>query len=107
MPPNFDNVLRIQADGCLSPRGPLQLPKDETPSRLDIWIFQKRSDGTHTACMAFQDTFTEGDVWTTKAHPVHEGGAFRPGPANGMGLMVSKRGGEAIVFQWEETIQLE
>jgi hypothetical protein len=107
MPGNFDSPLKIGTDGCVSPRGPLGLEKDETPSRLDVWIFQKHSDGTDTACMAFQDTFKKGSKWTTNEHPVHQGAKFKPGSATGMALLVSKKGGKTIVIQWTENIQLE
>lgn len=108
--PNFDDVILINKDnGCLFPRGPLQLATGETPLRVDVWIFQKRIDGTQTACMAFQDTFSPGTtVWATLGHPVHIGGPFLPGPAVGMALLVYEEADKSIaVYQWAEAILLE
>jgi hypothetical protein len=113
MPRNFDDELGIQPDGCLSPTGPLGLAANETPERLDVWIFQRRNDGTQTACMAFQDTFPQGAAkWTTKGHPIHTGDVFRPGMAVGMALLVSiidkdKQGERRSVSQWTEAIVLK
>lgn len=107
--PNFDDVILInKTTGCLFPRGLLQLETDEKPLRLDVWIFQKRIDGTQTACMAFQSTFSPGaTVWATEGHPVHIGDAFQPGPAVGMALLVYEEADESIaVSQWAEAILL-
>lgn len=102
---NFaDTILINQTTKCLLPRGPLQLAKDEKPLRLEVWIFQKRSDGKQTACTAFQSTFPpDATVWATEGDPVHKGEPFLPGPAVGMGFLVYEKADKNVgVSQWAE-----
>lgn len=105
--PNFNDTILINTTtGCLFPRGPLQLAPNEKPLRLDVWIFQKRSDGKQTACMAFQSTFDPGvTMWETEGHPTHIGDPFLPGPAVGMGFLVYEKADKNVgVSQWAEAI---
>jgi hypothetical protein len=111
MPGSFDSPLMINAQGCLTPSGPLGLAAGETVLRLDIWIWQDRA-----ACMAFLPG-PEGEMderppgrWTMTPDPDedHFGEMFQPGPAIGMGLMVKKNAkGEVIVEQWNRPILLQ
>lgn len=103
--PNFkDTILINTTTGCLFPCGPLQLAKGERPLRLEVWIFQKRSDGTQTACTAFQSAFPpDATVWATEGHPLHIGDPFLPGPAVGMGFLVYEKADKNVgVSQWAE-----
>ena len=105
MPASFDPQLTIHPDdGCLTPKGPLDLAAGETGLRLDIWVFQGRA-----ACMAFLRN-PAGATWTMHPAPPddHVGDRFQPGPAIGMGLLVKKVNatGQVIVEQWTRFIDL-
>jgi hypothetical protein len=109
MPGSFDEELMIDEHGCISPAGPLKLKDGETVLRLDVWVFQRRDDGTGGACVAFKPGPFKGERWTTNPdpHDDHFGEGFQPGTATGMGLMVSDKGGQKFVFQWGENITLK
>jgi hypothetical protein len=105
MPANFDDVLTIDEHGCLTPAGPLELEPGEKVLRLDAWVIQKSG-----ACMAFRLGPIKGKKWTMNPdpHTDHFGDGFRPGPALGMALIVSKKAdGKTIAFQWTEAIHLK
>ena len=106
---NFDEVLTIDADGRISPRGPLNPAADEQIEKLYAWVFQLNPDGSGAACVAAQgeSAHLAGDEWTTRADALHEG-RFREGAAIGMAVTVSKdlESGKARVYWWSETIYL-
>ena len=100
---NFDDELPIN-DGCLEPKGPLQLDPGETPLRLDIWVWQKGG-----ACVAVQREFAPNSTrWETHPHPTedHKGAKFKPGAATGMGVLVTEKGGSTNVIHWTEGVLL-
>ena len=113
---NFDPVLPIDASGAVSPAGPLVLDDAEVMEKLYAWVFQLNGDGTGAACVAWQDKddlsqFRE--AWTTRSDPVIEG-RFRPGPAIGLAVAISRVAdspsspalGTTKVYWWSETIYL-
>ena len=100
----FDDQLKIDKDGCLSPAGPLELAADETPVRLDVWVFQGGG-----ACVAVQRVFPDGSRWASNPDPKadHTGAMFVPGAAKAMALLVSTTaGGQTKTFQWPQDITL-
>ncbi len=109
MPKNFDEVLTIDADGRISPRGPLNPAADEQIAKLYAWVVQLNPDGTGAACVAAQGEAADlaGDEWTTRPDAPHEG-RFREGAAIGMAVTVSKDlvNGKTRVYWWSETIYL-
>jgi hypothetical protein len=84
----------------------MTLDKDETPLRLDVWVFQEDI----AACVAVQRNFPKRDRWETNPDPDqdHTGGKpFVAGPATGMALLVSRRDdGRIESFQWKQGIVL-
>jgi hypothetical protein len=110
MPKSFDAVLTINADGRISPRGPLSPAADEKVEKLYAWVFQLNADGSGAACVAAQGESTDltGDEWTVRADAIHEG-RFRAGAAVGMAVTVSKDlvSGKTRVYWWSENILLE
>jgi hypothetical protein len=109
MATNFDEVLTIDADGRISPRGPLDRAADEQITKLYAWVFQANSDGTGAACVAAQVEPEDlaGDEWWTRADAIHEG-RFREGAAIGMAVTVSKNlvNGKTRVYWWNDAIFL-
>jgi hypothetical protein len=108
---NFNRVLTIDAQGRVSPRGPLQLGPKETWSDIFAWLIQLNEDGTGAATIAsFHDAAglsARDREWTTTADAVHEG-QFRAGPAIGMALAISKgMNGSTTVYSWSESLELE
>lgn len=107
----FHPILKINAEGRISPRGPLELSADERIDQLYAWVFQLHDGGTGATCIASQqaDGFTSASEWTTRADAIHEG-QFRPGPAVAMAVSISKlvTAGEpnenTLVYWWSETI---
>ena len=100
----FDDQLKIDKDGCLSPAGPLELAPDETPVRLDVWVFQGGG-----ACVAVQRVFPDRSRWASNPDPKadHTGAMFVPGAAKAMALLVSTTaGGQTKTFQWPQDITL-
>ncbi|HET9564848.1 MAG TPA: hypothetical protein VFP27_10180 [Mycobacterium sp.] len=110
MPKNFDEVLAIDADGRISPRGPLGSAAGEQVQKLYAWVFQLNSDGSGAVCAAAQAESAQlaGDEWTTRSDAIHEG-RFKEGTAIGMAVTVSKdlESGKAKVYWWSETIYLK
>ena len=103
MAANFDDELTIE-HGCIKPAGPLELDKDETPLRLDVWVWQRGG-----ACVAVQREFPPGSTrWTTSPDPDedHKGARFQPGAATAMGVLVSEKDGKTNVVQWTEGVLL-
>ena len=109
MPRNIDEVLTIDADGRISPRGPLNSNDDEQVTKLYAWVIQLNPDGSGAACVAVQaeSAQLEGDEWTTRPDAVHEG-RFREGAAIGMAVTVSMglADQKVRVYSWSETIYL-
>src|SRR5262245_16089506 len=110
MPKNFDDALTIDADGRVSPRGPLTPAADEQVTKLYAWVFQLNPDGTGAACVAAQGDPADltGPEWTTRADAIHEG-RFREGAAVGMAVTISNDlvTGKTRVYWWSETIFLK
>jgi hypothetical protein len=101
---NFYPQLEINDHGCLTPAGPLDLPKGETLLRLDAWIWQDTS-----ACMSVQRVFPNRDRWeiTTDPHEDHVGPGFKPGAAVAMALMVIETDkGETETYHWTDSVFL-
>jgi len=109
MPPSFDEVLTIDADGRISPRGPLTRAADEQIEKLYAWVIQLNPDGTGAACVATQGEPADlaGEEWWTRADAPH-GGRFREGAAIGMAVTVSKDlvNEKTRVYWWTATIYL-
>ena len=110
MPHNFDGVLTIDADGRISPRGPLDRAADQKITKLYAWVFQLNPDGTGAVCVAAQSDPADlkRTNWTTRADAIHEG-RFREGAAFGMAVTSSKDlvDGKTKVYWWSETIFLK
>jgi hypothetical protein len=110
MTKSFDEVLPIDADGRISPRGPLTRAADEEIEKLYAWVIQLNPDGSGAACVATQGEPADlaGDEWTTKADAPH-GGSFREGSAVGMAVTISKDlvNGKTRVYWWSENILLK
>ena len=100
----FDNELKINSQGCLSPAGPLKLDRGEKALRLDVWVFQH----DNAACVAVLHEFKKKNRWEAHPDPVddHTGGKFQPGPATAMALVVSKTGRKTEVYQWTQGVLL-
>lgn len=101
----FDKELPINGHGCLSPKGPMTLGDDETPLRLDVWIFQE----DNAACVAIQRDFPSRTMWGTPPVPPqdHTGNPFKPGAASAMAVLVSRwKDGRIEVFQWMQGVLL-
>ena len=98
----FDDKLTIK-NGCLSPAGPLELAPDETPVRLDAWVFQEGG-----ACVAVQRVFPDRERWTANPDPKadHTGAMFVPGAAKAIALLVSTAAGQTKTFPWTQDITL-
>ncbi len=109
MPRNFDEVLTIDADGRISPRGPLNPVEGEEITKLYAWVVQLNPDGTGAACVAAQGNPADlaGDEWTTRADAIHEG-RFQEGAAIGMAVTFSKDvvNKKTRVYWWSETISI-
>jgi hypothetical protein len=103
MPGNFYPELEIDEHGCISPAGPLDIPKGEKVVRLDAWVWQDSS-----ACIAFQLKFPHKDWWETTSDPRknHVGASFRPGAAVAMALMVTEEDGEMETYHWTDSVLL-
>ncbi len=107
---NFDRVLQIDAQGGVWLQGPLELEKDQTLSKMYIWLWQSDGGGTGAAATAVLDgaRFDSaaarkdgGTQWRTKADAVH--GGLRAGPATGMALAVLTRGdGSTDSYWWSD-----
>ena len=86
----------------------MTLDDDETPLRLDAWVFQE----DNAACVAMQCIFNDRTKWETPEVPPanHTGNHFKPGPASAMAVLVSKRpsetGDQFEVFQWMQGVLL-
>jgi hypothetical protein len=110
MPANFDTVLTIDADGRISPRGPLDPTGDEEVTKVYAWVFQLNPDGAGASCIAAQDDAARlrGAEWTTRADAIHDG-RFRDGAAIGMAVKISTDlvSGKTRVYWWSETIYLQ
>ena len=102
----FDKQLQITPHGCLTPKGPMTLDKDETALRLDVWVFQE----DNAACAAVQHDFTSRTSWETNPNPDtdHTGPRFQAGPATAMALLVSRWApdGRIEAFQWTQGVML-
>jgi len=106
----FDTEQLIDASGGLRLSGPLELEKDQTLSKMYIWLWQSNGDGTGAAATAVLD---EADVvgavaskgggaeWRTMARPAH--GKFRAGPATGMALAILERNGRTTPYWWSDS----
>jgi hypothetical protein len=110
MTKSFDDVLTIDADGRISPRGPLNPAPDEQVEKLYAWVFQLNPDGSGAACVATQGESKDlaGEEWKARADAVHAG-HFRDGAAVAMAVTVSKDlvDGKTRVYWWSENIYLK
>ncbi|UVK41275.1 hypothetical protein LHFGNBLO_002857 [Mesorhizobium sp. AR10] len=110
MPRNFDEVLAIDADGRIAPRGPLSQTVGEQITKLYAWVLQMNPEGSGAACVAVQADLTEltRPEWVTRSDAIHEG-RFREGPAFGTAMTISKElvNGKTKVYCWSETIYLK
>ncbi len=97
--------------GTVQLRGPLELEKDQTLSKMYIWLWQENGDGTGAAATAVLDgrgfdnaaaRDVGGAEWQTMAQPEH--GEFRAGPATGMALAILKRAdGSTTPYWWSDS----
>jgi hypothetical protein len=105
---NFDE-LTIDANGRVSPSGPLTLDANENMEALYAWVIQANDDGTGAVCAASEEAprFRSRTRWTTRDDALHLG-RFRPGPAIGLAVQVSRVAGasEPRVYWWSESLQL-
>jgi hypothetical protein len=104
---NFSD-LTIDANGRVAPSGPLPLASDEDMLALYAWVIQENEDKTGAVCVAFEEAprFRSRVEWTTRDDP-HHWGRFRPGPATGVAVAVSRLGhAEPHVHWWTESFQL-
>ena len=105
---NFDD-LTIDASGRVVPRGPLRLDANEDILGLYAWVIQTNDDGTGAVCVAFEEAprFRSRTAWTTRDDAIHAG-RFRPGPAIGMAVSISRvsHSSEPRVYWWSEPLQL-
>ena len=106
---NFRRVLRIDA-GKVWLRGPFELEKDQTLSKMYIWLWQSNGDGTGAAATAVVEgrdfhspaARREGGAeWRTTAQLAH--GRFRAGPATGMALAILERNGRTTPYWWSDS----
>jgi hypothetical protein len=111
----FYKEQTIDAGGGVRLRGPLELEKGQTLSKMHILLWQVAGDGTGTAATAVLDERdlvsaaaqnVGGAEWRTMARPEH--GEFRAGYATGMALAILKRAdGSTTPYAWFTTIRLE
>ena len=103
---NFDDVLKIDSDGHVSPRGPLRRADGEVDTELYIWVMQARPDGSGAFVQCEGEPSADGSTWTMKPGTAHHEGMFEPGQAIGMGSQTANLGGKTTVFAWSEFVEL-
>ena len=106
MPGSFDD-LKIDGNGHLSPKGPLEVPKDQNNPEVYAWVMQAQPDGTGAFIKCEGEPTFDRTAWATKAGTEEHKGNFKPGPAIATGSLVAKTStGESTVFWWSVQITL-
>jgi hypothetical protein len=118
---NFDETLKIDGAGRITPRGPLVV-NDNLMSGIYVWVFQTRDDGSSAAYTgeleeehfrATRERLGIGDVgvreteWDMTGADFTLHGELRPGPAIGLALAISEKpDGTKPVTWWTDQIAL-
>jgi hypothetical protein len=106
----FYKEQTIDARGGLRLSGPLELEKDQTLSKMYIWLWQSDENGTGAAATVVLDesdlvsaaaSKEGGAEWRTMVRPAH--GKFRAGPATGMALAILERNGRTTPYWWSDS----
>ncbi|MBB3543010.1 hypothetical protein [Rhizobium sp. BK399] len=112
MPANFDSPLKINiATGFVEwPTGPLGYVDGYQPVRVEVWLMQH---GTGAIQMAYQDN-PSGSKWKADDDYFPSpwgGGLFKPGPALGTAVLITKKTvmGATVqhVYWWTEEVELK
>jgi hypothetical protein len=118
---NFDETLKIDGAGRITPRGPL-VENDNLMTGIYVWVFQTRDDGSSAAYTGEleEEDFEEArdrqgigevgereTVWDMAGADPTLHGKLQPGPATALALAISKKqDGTKPVTWWTDQITL-
>ena len=109
MPGSFNDPLKIDNNGHLSPKGPLAINQGETHKGLYIWVMQPQAQGEGAFIQCQGEPNNAANAWVMKNGYQYHHGKFKPGQAIAMGILTTEKtaGGKSIVFWWSVNIQVK